>query len=89
MVEPEVVGYDLQKICGLAEDMVKHTVQATLSNNTSEYSALQVDTSVLGSIVDKVWPSVPYEDACKLLPDVTKGEGLSSEQEKALTVNLK
>jgi asparaginyl-tRNA synthetase len=86
MVEPEVVGYDLPKICELAEEMVKHTIEATLIDSAAEYSVLHANTANLSSIITKPWPRVPYEDAVKLLPGAVLGEGLSSDQEKSLTV---
>mmetsp|Transcript_18546 Transcript_18546/g.33499 ORF Transcript_18546/g.33499 Transcript_18546/m.33499 type:complete len:201 (-) Transcript_18546:61-663(-) len=88
MVEPEAIGYDLQKTVQMAEELVKHTIDTTLSENSTEYASLHVQTRDLASVVNRAWPRIPYEDAVKMIPGAINGQALSSESEAKLTNQL-
>lgn len=71
MIEPEVAYLDLEGDMELAEDMTVFVVQRVLEKRRTELEALDRDISKLESI-QKPFPRVHYDDACKVLVEYAK-----------------
>jgi len=78
MIEPEVVGYDLDDTCSLAEDLIKHVAKSTIDRCPRELEGFKT-----GDLVDSLASSSPWERVA--FDSVSEGqEKLTTEREKEL-----
>ncbi len=98
MIEPETAFCDLQGNAALAEDMIKHLVQAVLSERPDDMAFFEERvekgvTARLHEVLDKPFRHVDYTDAIGILSKsgrsfefpVSWGMDLQSEHERYLT----
>jgi len=75
MIEPEVAFYDLDKIAGLADDMLKHVIKNTMYKHPEEFEffnkfvAEGLNDKLL-NVVNKPLTRMDYKDAIVKLQEV-------------------
>ena len=87
MVEPEVAGFDLEDTCELAKDMVTSVTKDLLTTSGTDIDSLgSGNRSRLERFLNTKFAYLTYKEAIKVVPNGKPGSGLTTEQERFLTV---